>query len=334
MLQKINFMKVIGFTLIFCFFIAGFLYAQKQVSIGASKDNTLYENATGGTSNGAGEYFFVGKTASGSIRRGLIAFDISGNIPTGAVIDSVKLKLNMSKTSAGPQNIKLHKVLADWGQGTSNAANNEGSGASATVGDATWIHTFFNTNLWTNAGGDFSNTVSAVQSVNNVGFYTWSTSQMVSDVKSWLDNPSTNFGWILIGNESEPTTAKRFDSRENSIQENRPILTVFYKTTTNINHKNKLSVEFSLLQSYPNPFNLSNVIKYSLAKDGNVKLEIYSTDGKLIKTLINQNQKSGAYTIMWNGINSYGEKIASGIYFYQLKVNGKIIGIKKIVFVK
>jgi hypothetical protein len=51
---------------------------------------------------------------------------------------------------------------------------------------------------------------------------------MVSDVQGWLDNPSGNFGWIMIGDESGPLTAKRFDSRENGAVQNRPRLTVFH----------------------------------------------------------------------------------------------------------
>ncbi|MCL4211824.1 MAG: hypothetical protein KJZ68_14310, partial [Phycisphaerales bacterium] len=59
--------------------------------------------------------------------------------------------------------------------------------------------------------------------------YTWgSTSGMVGDVQGWLDNPAANFGWVLIGNEAVSVTAKRFDSRENPVPENRPVLIVDY----------------------------------------------------------------------------------------------------------
>ena len=51
---------------------------------------------------------------------------------------------------------------------------------------------------------------------------------MVADVQSWLDDFSTNFGWLLLGNESSTQTSKRFDSRENATGGNRPVLTVEY----------------------------------------------------------------------------------------------------------
>jgi Ca2+-binding RTX toxin-like protein len=191
-----------------------------------SQDNTLYEHPRGALSNGAGEHFFVGTTDRGAIRRGVLAFDIAGRIPAGSIITRVTLTLRLSRTTAASQAITLHRLLADWGEGASNAAGDEGGGAPATRDDATWIHTFFPTAHWAEAGGDFAATVSARQLVAEVGRYTWgSTLQMVADVQAWLDMPTTNFGWILLGNETTSHTAKRFDTRENTAA-NRPVLTV------------------------------------------------------------------------------------------------------------
>jgi len=55
---------------------------------------------------------------------------------------------------------------------------------------------------------------------------------MVADVQGWLDQPATNFGWILIGNEAAPTTTKRFDTRESPISSNRPVLEVAFTPRT------------------------------------------------------------------------------------------------------
>ncbi|MHC4694875.1 MAG: hypothetical protein ACYS67_19240, partial [Planctomycetota bacterium] len=118
----------------------------------------------------------------------------------------------------------------DWGEGTSNSGLTGGGGAPATTGDATWLHTFFNTDFWINNGGDFSATVSGSQSVGTLaGDYTWgSTAQMVADVQSWLDDPNNNFGWSLLTNESIVQTARRFGSRENATVTNQPLLTIEY----------------------------------------------------------------------------------------------------------
>ncbi|OGO38137.1 MAG: hypothetical protein A2W35_03715, partial [Chloroflexi bacterium RBG_16_57_11] len=201
----------------------------QTISLPPNKDNTLYEDATGSTSNGAGSYFFAGQTAAGQIRRAVMAFDIAGNIPAGSTINSVMLTLNMSRTQAGNQTVSLNRLTANWGEGTSNADANEGQGAPATIGDATWLHTFYNTSFWTTVGGDFSATASASAVVGGIGFYTWgSTSQMVADVQGWLNTPGSNFGWVLLGNEVASTTAKRFDSRNNASAVNRPVLVINY----------------------------------------------------------------------------------------------------------
>jgi hypothetical protein len=198
------------------------------INITPSKDNTLYQYdpVTGDTSNALGLHFFAGETAMSEIRRGVLAFDIAGHIPPGSTIIAVTLSMNMSRTALNTERtIELHKLLADWGEGTSIAPGEEGDGAPATPNDATWRHRFFDTMFWTNEGGDFSATVSASQSVGLIGQYTWSSPQMVADVQSWLDNPGGNFGWLVLGDESTSVTAKRFDTRESASP---PMLTIEY----------------------------------------------------------------------------------------------------------
>jgi len=199
------------------------------ININPIKDNTLYEYdpAEGDHSNALGNHFFSGETAMGELRRGVLAFDIAGSIPSGSTILGVTLSLNMSRTGSDtPRNVELHRLLADWGEGTSVAPGEEGDGAPATTNDATWRHRFFDTIFWTTEGGDFSGTVSASQSVGAVGVYMWSSPLMVADVQSWLNNPATNFGWLVLGDESDILTAKRFDTRESASP---PVLTIQYR---------------------------------------------------------------------------------------------------------
>jgi hypothetical protein len=205
------------------------LATAQLANINPIKDNTLYEfdAAEGDVSNALGNHFFAGATGTGELRRGVLAFDIAGNVPAGSTILGVTLSLNMSRTPTGTaRTVELHKLLADWGEGTSVAPGEEGEGAPATTNDATWRHRFFDTIFWTTEGGDFSATVSASQSVGSVGVYTWSSSQMRADVQSWLDDPVSNFGWLVLGDESEIATAKRFDTRESASP---PVLSIIYR---------------------------------------------------------------------------------------------------------
>lgn len=202
------------------------------VILGASQDNTLLEDAAGAVSNGAGPHFNAGRIGENGghlLRRGAIAFDVAAQIPSGATITAVTLTLNMSMTSAGDKAVTLHRFLASWGEGDSEAA--QGQGADSATGDATWIHRFFDTLLWTNEGGDFSEVSSATTTVGGVGVYHWgSADRMVEDVQSWLDDPSANYGWAVLSDESQPTerSVKQFDSKENAIEGARPALAVAY----------------------------------------------------------------------------------------------------------
>lgn len=201
--------------------------APQTVVLTASKDNTLYETSNGALSNGAGVHLFAGATASKAIRRALLAFDVASQIPPGSRVTRAMLTLQLSLTIAAPQPMELHRVTADWGQGTSNAGSSrDGSGAASRPDDATWIHTFFPDRFWSTPGGDFSVAIDATTLVGASGAFTWdSSTTMIARVQEWLDQPATNFGWLLLGNEATGTTAKRFDSREAS-PSTRPALTV------------------------------------------------------------------------------------------------------------
>ncbi|MEO8447767.1 MAG: DNRLRE domain-containing protein [bacterium] len=205
------------------------LFSQTTVTVTSSKDNTLYDFPGSTISNGAGNYFFAGKTAGDVIRRGVISFDINSVIPPCAVIQSVSLKLHMSKTISGINPVQLRKITSDWGEGTSAAVGEEGQGAQAEENDATWMTTFYDTQFWINAGGDFSNTLSASANVNGIGFYTWgSNAQLVSDVQGWINGSASNYGWLVLGDESTFPSIKRFDTKENDSVNFRPALTVTY----------------------------------------------------------------------------------------------------------
>jgi len=207
--------------------------AQTQsMQVSAIKDNTLYEDPQGATSNGAGNYFFAGKTDVGEVRRGLVAFDVEDSLPAGATVTGVTLTLNMSRTNAASsQAVELHRVLAQWGEGDSHAPGNEGEGAPAAAGtDATWLYRFYPADPWTQVGGDFASAASATAQVGDIGTYTWSSAQMVADVQSWLDNPSTNFGWLVKGNEATNTTTKRFDTKESGATH--PFLSITFTPPT------------------------------------------------------------------------------------------------------
>jgi hypothetical protein len=74
--------------------------------------------------------------------------------------------------------------------------------------------------------------------------------------------------------------------------------------------------EFELGNNYPNPFNPATTINYKLKNSGFVKLKIFDALGREVKTLVNENKNPGTYSVVFNGNHQ-----ASGVYYYQLKVN-------------
>jgi len=198
-----------------------------SVTLTPAKDNSIFSEGSN-KSNGRGQYLFAGSTAFATARRALIAFDVADGVPAGARVTGVALTMQMSRTRAGTVPITLNRVLADWGEGASDADGEEGAGAIAEPGDATWAHRFFDSELWLTGGGDFAARISAALSVAGPGGYTWSSAEMIEDVQAFLDDPSTNYGWIVSGLEMTSISAKRFDSRDHPDPARRPTLLIEY----------------------------------------------------------------------------------------------------------
>jgi hypothetical protein len=83
---------------------------------------------------------------------------------------------------------------------------------------------------------------------------------------------------------------------------------------------------FALSQNYPNPFNQTTKIEFTLAKSGFVSLNIYDILGRKVRTLVSEHLSSGYKSVLWDGKNDSGKDVASGIYFYQMKVGDPASG--------
>lgn len=86
-----------------------------------------------------------------------------------------------------------------------------------------------------------------------------------------------------------------------------------------------------LYQNYPNPFNNQTIIKYQIKEAGVVFLEIFNVLGQKVRTLLNKEEMSGSYSISWDGRDDFGEYVASGIYFYQLRINNFMLNRKFVI---
>jgi hypothetical protein len=97
---------------------------------------------------------------------------------------------------------------------------------------------------------------------------------------------------------------------------------------------NIIPEKYSLDQNYPNPFNPTTNINYNLPKNSSVTLKIFNALGQEVVTLVNgENQTAGKYQITWNGKDSFGKTMSTGIYFYELKSNNVNL-VKKMLLMK
>jgi photosystem II stability/assembly factor-like uncharacterized protein len=101
-----------------------------------------------------------------------------------------------------------------------------------------------------------------------------------------------------------------------------------YEYSSIVEVKSNSLNKYLLEQNFPNPFNPSTKINFSIAQKGNVKLTIYNSIGQKISTIVNENKEAGSYSVLFNG-----ENLPSGIYFYKLE-SGSFTQIQKMILLK
>jgi len=107
-----------------------------------------------------------------------------------------------------------------------------------------------------------------------------------------------------------------------------PVYSMFSYLTTGTITTTNIPSEFMLYQNYPNPFNPSTNIRYAIPKSSFVQLNLFNISGKLIITLVKEQQTAGTYSIDWDA-----SEYTSGVYFYSLQV-GDFIDTKRMILVK
>lgn len=99
-----------------------------------------------------------------------------------------------------------------------------------------------------------------------------------------------------------------------------------------------LPADYTLKQNFPNPFNPTTTIEFSLPVVADVRLTVYNILGQEVITLLDEQRSAGLHSVNWNATDSYGAKLSSGIYFYKLKASdadgNDFIDIKKMVLLK
>lgn len=96
----------------------------------------------------------------------------------------------------------------------------------------------------------------------------------------------------------------------------------------------QIPLTFDLLQNYPNPFNPVTIIKFQIPRLTDLKIKIYNILGQEIKTMIDKKFSAGSYELQWDGTDSFGKKVASGIYIYRIETSGGFVKSRKLIYLK
>jgi len=303
---------------IFLLFASQLIFSQNEALITSSLDNTLYFSSEGSISNGSGEHIFAGVTRLGESRRALISFDIASSIPAGSLIDSVSLTLHVSLAPniSAAHEFSLHRVLAAWDEGASDAGQPGGLGTDVLAGDATWIHRIFPDSLWAEEGGDFVETASAtidVPAVRDI-FVTWSSPEMIADVQGWLDDTTTNFGWLILGDENDTQTARRFDSREVTDENVRPALYIRYTQSVSV----EPVLGLNRFETYPNPAIQQLNINLDLNQPQDISIQVLNLIGQpVLRAQYSAGSTSIQHVFDVRNLNP-------GLYFVRIHTDGGV----------
>jgi tetratricopeptide (TPR) repeat protein len=98
--------------------------------------------------------------------------------------------------------------------------------------------------------------------------------------------------------------------------------------------ENNIPAHVVLDNNYPNPFNPSTTISFSLPFDSEVELCIYNIKGQKVKTILADVMSKGKHSVVWSGEDNRGRKVSSGVYFYQIVVNGEFERMNKCLLLK
>ena len=289
--------------------ISTLVNAQYNIDVGAEYDNTIFSDQTD-NSDGQGTNLRSGRTCNLSERRALLLFPLQMSIPANATITDARLDLYFISggDSVGTSDdYSIFAMSEPWGEAGSMAMS--GAGAPADQGDATWNSPYHGAAAWNIAGGTFQTTPIATSSLDSTaGIYSWSSTDLTNLVQTWVDNFNSNYGLILIADDTIPCSARKFGSGESN---NPPILHVEFECYDSLGCVLDIApIAMPQLAVYPNPANQElNII----AENGN-QIEFYNLQGQLVLSQpFNQNEETLDVSNLDNGTYVLRVMTATGI---------------------
>lgn len=240
---------------LFILFVAVALHAE-TIYLKPVADTALLEAFP--TNNFGGQRWFnAGTTQTYLKNRGLIRFDVAGALPANARILSAAMTVEVVGQPIDGyaiENFRLHRVLRNWAEG-----NNSGApprlGSAADTNECNWTHRFaFTSETWALPGGSNGVDYATDYTVDTYVYDTFASPYtfgpapaMTADLQQWLEQPETNFGWMLIAEHEEINfTARRFASREDPVLG--PVLAIDFAVPPTLTiHRDGATITLSFL---------------------------------------------------------------------------------------
>jgi hypothetical protein len=170
--------------------------------------------------------------------------------------------------------------------------------------------------IYSNGGGNpGSDLVNGTSDINAQYVYWGTVVDSVIQGKIWDGNDDPSLGFVTYS----PWSSMMHDTILTSVKDP-PIRETIPET-------------FGLFQNFPNPFNPTTTISFAFPNKNHVNLSIFNLQGKLVKILINDTLDKGYKQTTWDGTDSQGNPVSSGVYFYRLKAGGRTLT-KKMVLLK
>jgi len=169
-------------------------------------------------------------------------------------------------------------------------------------------------------------------SFNLIDLHAGSAYDLPENYKLYNRSEGSDGNWKFIKNASNVDQQNNILTFE-SIFATGQFLLVKYENITKIEVEDGIPEIYTLSQNYPNPFNPSTTIKFGLPNDGKSSMKIYGLLGNQIKVLVNDYLSAGYHSVTWDGTNTNGNKVVSGIYIYEI-ISGTFNKSKKLILLK
>jgi len=263
----------------------------------APTDDMYSDHNHAGTAPLPSQLWTAHYSATGHFERIMLKFDLTPY--AGKTIQSAKLKITRlySCPSSGTTSAKFIKIAEAWQESSWNHAQHIQLDEQIAM-----------PYVFSGPGGNAVKTFDI---------------EIKDFLGNWIGAGTTDYGFVIKANSNQKFS--KFYSKEHPNQQQRPSLELTYEETK---IESELAAESKdLISTYPNPFNPSTTINFSLNKPGYAELKIYNAAGCEIAILASGQFSAGAHSVSWNANDKNWHSIPSGVYYSVLKtVNGITTG--------